>query len=289
MTLVAWLEESRVWAERALEAHVPPADGPSPRLLEALRYAVFGGGKRLRPAVARLVAAELGAADGVALRPGVALELVHTYSLVHDDLPCMDDDDLRRGRATVHVAFDEATAVLVGDALLTLAFEVLSEAPEGARMTRVLSEAVGAAGMVGGQSLDLSLSPEAGLEELRDMHLRKTAALFGAAAQMGAIAAGADEAAEQVARDYGLALGLCFQATDDLLDVTGDAATLGKTPGKDANLGRFTLVSLLGIERARQEADELAATAREAAELLGKTPGTGRAVALVGHVMARSS
>jgi farnesyl diphosphate synthase len=184
----------------------------------------------------------------------------------------MDDDDLRRGRPTVHVAYDEATAVLVGDALLTLAFEVLSDAPAAGRLAGILARAAGAAGMVGGQALDLLLPREAGLAALADMHARKTAALFGAAAEMGAAAAGAPEKLAGRAREYGLALGLCFQATDDLLDVSGDAATLGKTPGKDARLRRATLVTLLGVEGARREADRLAAEARAAAGRFGGPP-----------------
>ncbi|MEM7308118.1 MAG: polyprenyl synthetase family protein [Planctomycetota bacterium] len=291
--LAALLEESRAWADAALDALVPPAERSPTRLYEAMRYALFGGGKRLRPAVARMIARELApdgaAADAAVERPAAALELVHTYSLVHDDLPCMDDDALRRGRPTVHVAYDEATAVLVGDALLTLAFEVVAGAPDAtaAAYARVLGQAAGAAGMVGGQVLDLSLPQAAGLDALRDMHARKTAALFGAAAEMGAIAGGAGPDVRAAARDYGVAIGLCFQATDDLLDVTGDAATLGKTPGKDAALERATLVTLLGEERARDQAGALADAARGAAGRLGGSQGL--PAILVDHVLGRSA
>ena len=286
--LSGWLSEARAWAERELERALARAGDAPPRLHEALRYAVTGGGKRLRPAVVRLVGRALGAEDAALAPPAVALELVHTYSLVHDDLPCMDDDDLRRGRPTVHVAYDEATAVLVGDALLTLAFEVLSAAPaeRAGRLVAVLAAAAGGAGMVGGQVLDLTLPREAGLAALLDMHARKTAALFGAAAEMGAVAAGAGEASCAAARAYGLALGRCFQATDDLLDVTGDAATLGKTPGKDARLARATLVTLLGLEGARREAERLGAEARAAARSLG---GPEHALELVDAVLRRST
>ena len=282
--LSAWLRDSRTWADRVLERYVPPATTHPTRLYEAMRYALFGGGKRIRPALVRLVAESLGAPSEAAERPAAAIELIHTYSLIHDDLPCMDDDDLRRGRATCHVAFDEATAVLAGDALQTLAFEVLAEAPsQAALLTVLLARAAGPAGMVGGQVLDLfgggDRSP-AGFEvsserapetpgSLADVHARKTAALFRAAAEMGAVVAGGDADARQRARSYGRALGLCFQAVDDLLDVTGDAQTLGKTPGKDEILDRRTLVATVGFEEGRVRARELAAEARHFAQELG--------------------
>ena len=285
-----WLDASRAWADDVLRRVVPPADTPPRELSEALHYALFGGGKRLRPALARLVAHDLGAGDAAVQRPAAALELVHTYSLVHDDLPCMDDDDLRRGRPTVHVAYGEATAVLVGDALLTLAFEVLAGEPPrtAGPMASVLAQAAGARGMVGGQVLDLALAQDVGLEELLDMHGRKTAALFGAAAELGALAAEADPDRRGAARDFGRALGLCFQATDDLLDVTGDASALGKTPGKDAALERATLVTLLGLEGARTQAQALGEAARGAATALG-APAGGLAQGLVDFVLARTT
>jgi farnesyl diphosphate synthase/geranylgeranyl diphosphate synthase type II len=208
----------------------------------------------------------------------VALELVHTYSLVHDDLPAMDDDELRRGRPTVHVAFDEATAILVGDALLTLAFEVLGGDEHGREHARVLARAAGSRGMVGGQVLDLSLAlPDEGegereLAALEDMHRKKTAALFRAACEMGAIAAERTAERERCAA-YGEAVGLLFQAVDDLLDATGDAATLGKTPGKDAALARPSLVQALGLARAKERAAAACATARERARALASGPG----------------
>jgi geranylgeranyl pyrophosphate synthase len=258
-----------------------------------MHYALFGGGKRLRPALVRLFTRELGGSDREAEAPAAAIELVHTYSLVHDDLPAMDDDALRRGRPTVHVAFDEATAILVGDALLTLAFEVLGTAggERAGEQALVLARAAGARGMVGGQVLDLTLerAGAAAPELLLDMHARKTAALFGAACELGALASGARGAERSVrarSADFGRSLGLLFQAVDDLLDVTGDAATLGKTPGKDAALARATLVSVLGLERARQRAGELAAEARRAARELASGPGE-RAQELVEFVLAR--
>ncbi len=288
--LPRWLEESRRWTEAALEELVPGGDARPSRLHEAMRHALFGGGKRLRPALVRLVCRELGGSDNAARAPAAAVELVHTYSLVHDDLPCMDDDRLRRGRATVHVAFDEATAVLAGDALLTLAFEVLAseESPRGSELALVLARAAGSRGMVGGQVLDLTLeaAPEGALELLADMHERKTAALFEAAAEMGAIAAGAARTARTRAAAFGKALGLAFQAVDDLLDVTGDAATLGKTPGKDAALERSTLVSVLGLAHARARAEELSGAALARAGELASRRGT-EVLELVEYVLAR--
>ena len=289
--LTRWLEATRAWADAQLERFVPPAEAHPTRLAQAMRYALFGGGKRLRPAVLLLVARELGGRDEDAALPAAAIECVHTYSLVHDDLPCMDDDLLRRGRPTCHVAFDVATAVLAGDALLTLAFELLARAggARGALLSEVLARAAGADGMVGGQVLDLygatePLGRDARLAAVTDTHLRKTARLFGAAAEMGAIAAAAPDGTGRAgppeldelrrrARAFGQALGLCFQAVDDLLDVTGDAATLGKTPGKDAALARPTLVAVLGVEAARAHARALAEDARRAAADLGLSPG----------------
>ena len=262
--------------EGQLEVLLPPVEAPPSDLHAAMRHAMFPGGKRLRPMLALLGAKAVGGDLQAALRPAAGLECLHTYSLVHDDLPAMDDDALRRGRPTVHVAFDEATAILVGDALLTHAFEVLAgDEPARAREhARVLARAAGSRGMVGGQALDLSL--EVGGARTRDavegMHARKTAALFAAACEHGAIAAGRAEARAEAAR-YGGELGLLFQAVDDLLDVTGDAATLGKTPGKDAALERATLVAALGLEGARRRAEERAASLRIRAERLGSGPG----------------
>jgi len=268
-------DEARRWAEDVLERFVPAADAQPARLHRAMRYAVFGGGKRLRPALVRWSAEAFGGVCEAAERPAAAIELIHTYSLVHDDLPCMDDDALRRGRATVHVAFDEATAVLVGDALQALAFETLARAERGGELCAVLARAAGAAGMVGGQVLDLALelggrgprvpaSTGPDVDAVLDMHARKTAALFSAAAEMGAVVAGASSAERGLAATFGRALGVAFQAVDDLLDVTGDARTLGKTPGKDAALERATLVAALGVEGARARAGELGRAAREA-------------------------
>jgi len=233
-------------------------------LMAAMRHGVLNGGKRLRPFLVLETARLLGGPEDAALRVAAALECIHCYSLIHDDLPAMDDDDLRRGEPTVHVAFDEATAILAGDALLTLAFDVVSAQetvlPDQARLALInqLARASGAGGMVGGQALDLQaerVSPdEAGVVRLQAM---KTGALLRYACAAGAIASGAD--AETVARmtRFGEIIGLAFQLADDLLDVTSDAATLGKAAGKDAGRGKATLVSLYGIEAARRKLDEL--------------------------------
>jgi farnesyl diphosphate synthase len=283
-----WLDETQGWTDRALERALEDLASAPPRLLEAVCYALLGPGKRLRPALVRLVCADLGGRDEEAEVPAAAIECVHAYSLVHDDLPCMDDDDLRRGRPTCHKVFGEALAVLAGDALLTHAFGLL--AGTGARaadFARVLAAGAGHSGMVGGQVQDLAA--EAGgvsRAEVEEIHARKTAALFGAAAEMGAIAADADAAGRAAARTFGLALGRCFQATDDILDVTGDARTLGKTPGKDARVGKPTLVAVLGVEPARAEVRRLGDLARQAALAL-PSGGRGLPRAFVERVLSR--
>lgn len=267
----AWLGEARRWADALLERELGRRDLGPDRLAEAMRYALMGGGKRVRPALCRLVGEAAGGSDAAIEAGAVALECLHTYSLVHDDLPCMDDDDLRRGRATVHREYDEATAVLVGDALQTLSFEVLSAGAFGPRTgaaVQALARAAGAAGMVGGQVLDLQTEGLAtSAAEVERVHRTKTAALLGAAAELGALSGPDGDAA--AARTFGLELGLCFQALDDVLDVTGDAATLGKTPGKDAEVQKGTLVAALGLEGARDAAARHAALARDAARPLG--------------------
>ncbi|WP_394691618.1 polyprenyl synthetase family protein [Hoeflea sp.] len=252
-----------------------PLDGEIARpayLISAMRHGVLNGGKRLRPFLVIETARLLGAPEGAALRVAAALECIHCYSLVHDDLPAMDDDDLRRGQPTVHIAFDEATAILAGDALLTLAFDVIS-APETAlpaevrlRLVNALSRAAGVGGMVGGQALDLEaerVSPdEAGIVQLQAM---KTGALLRFACAAGAIAAGGDDAIVARMTRFGEIIGLAFQLADDLLDVTSDAATLGKAAGKDAARGKGTLVSLHGAPAAKQK---LAALVDEAEAVL---------------------
>lgn len=231
------------------------------RLLEAMRYAALGPGKRLRPFLVIETARLLGRADDGVVRAGAALECIHCYSLVHDDLPAMDDDDLRRGRPTTHKAFDEATAILAGDALLTIAFHILADeatdSDPAVRGTLLagLATASGIGGMAGGQMLDLA--GEAGDEEaIRTMQAMKTGALFRYACEAGAILAHTDTATRERLSRFGATLGLAFQIADDLIDVTGDAATAGKATAKDADKGKTTLVGIHGVEGARRLLDE---------------------------------
>jgi farnesyl diphosphate synthase len=241
------------------------------QLNNAMRYAVLGGGKRLRPFLVLESAGLCGIADEAALNAGAALECVHCYSLVHDDLPAMDDDDVRRGRPTVHKAFDEATAILAGDALLTLAFEILADPsthPDPAVRSALalgLARSSGRAGMAGGQMLDLE-APGRSLGEAEILRLQsmKTGALITFACEAGAILAGAGEAQRRALLDYGRALGVAFQLADDLLDVEGDAVLMGKAVAKDHSAGKATLVSLIGAEAARQRLGEMEARARDA-------------------------
>jgi farnesyl diphosphate synthase len=248
--------------EQALAAWVPE-EAPA-RLGEAMRYAVLDGGKRLRPLLVLGAAESVGGHAQAALRAGCAVELIHAYSLVHDDMPCMDNDVLRRGKPTVHVAFGEATALLAGDALQALAFELLTPAGAGipdrtqAALCRLLAQAAGQAGMAGGQAIDLAAVGKSLSEaELRQMHRLKTGALLQASVMMGAACGEPSAAARRGLEGYGRALGLAFQVVDDILDVTADSATLGKTPGKDAAQDKPTYVSLLGLERARAYSREL--------------------------------
>ena len=248
-----------------------------PRLIEAMRYATLGGGKRLRPFLTIETARALGRADDGAVRAGAAIECLHAYSLVHDDLPSMDDDDLRRGKPTVHRAFDEATAVLVGDALQALAFEILADPrtdanPETrAKLCAGLARASGLAGMVGGQMLDLLAEtlPRQAPDAIARLQAMKTGALLGFSVEAGALLAAAEAPVAAALRLYGRAIGAAFQIADDLLDAEGDEAALGKRAGKDADRGKATLVSALGIDAARGELERLIATAKEAIDRAG--------------------
>jgi len=259
------------------------ADAPLPseiarpqRLLAAMRHAMLGGGKRLRPFLLAESAALFGAAREGALLAGCALECVHGYSLVHDDLPAMDDDDLRRGRPTVHKAFDDATAILAGDALLTLAFDVMAraevhaEASVRAALVLELARAAGIGGMAGGQMLDLAAEgrfgdkQKLGETEVKTLQAMKTGALIRFAARAGAILGQADAPGRAALDRYGAAVGQAFQIADDLLDVESDAATLGKAAGKDAAAGKATLVSLLGVKGAHARLAALVAEAESA-------------------------
>jgi farnesyl diphosphate synthase/geranylgeranyl diphosphate synthase type II len=276
---------TRVEAQLAALAAARQGQGPA-RLVEAIRYALLGGGKRLRPALALASCQAHGgdASDGsLAMRFAVALEAIHTYSLVHDDLPAMDDDDLRRGRPTVHKAFDEATAILVGDALQALAFDHLlgSPDPRAARLARLLAR--GAYLMVEGQQRDVEAEGRRLSEaEVLELMRCKTGALLAAAVTGGAMAAGADADAVEPA---GQKLGLAFQVVDDLLDLTSDTTTLGKRAGKDAAAGKATLPSLLGPQAARARAERLVGEALATFDHLGQEAEPLRALAH--HLLAR--
>jgi farnesyl diphosphate synthase len=299
--LQGWSNRYLEQVEEALSRWVG-VDAPA-GLGDAMRYAVLDGGKRLRPllvlaaraAVTPADAAGQGAGyDEAALRAACAVELIHAYSLVHDDMPCMDNDVLRRGKPTVHVQFGQAQALLAGDALQALAFELLT--PEGAgvpepvqaRLCRLLAHAAGAAGMAGGQAIDLA-SVGVALDEarLRQMHRLKTGALLQGSVMMGAACGHADAAALAGLGAYGAAVGLAFQVVDDILDVTADSATLGKTAGKDAAQDKPTYVSLLGLERAQAHARELLAEAHAALAASGLRQ-THALAALADMVVSRS-
>jgi len=272
------LEAAAHDVEAMLDRLLPRAQGAEARVMEAMRYGALGGGKRFRAFLA-VQSSRLFALDGErALRVAAAIECVHAYSLVHDDLPCMDDDDMRRGKPSTHKAFDEATAVLAGDALLTLAFEILSD-PETHEDSRVradlmlgLAKAAGARGMVGGQMIDMASTGAGGGEEigigpLTRLHQLKTGALIAYACEAGAILGHASLSARQSLHAYAHDLGLAYQIADDLLDEKGDEAALGKTPGKDKSQGKATFLTILGAERAEAQAQLLADQAAQHLEM----------------------
>lgn len=281
----ALLARAVTLADAALEQWLPLATAWPGRLHEAMRYSVFAGGKRLRPALV-LGAAEAsgGRADDPRTAAGMAaVELLHTYTLVHDDLPAMDDDDLRRGRPTCHKAFNEATAILAGDALQTLAFAACASISAAA--VTDLAEAAGSRGVVGGQQEDLDAEGQpldtgaGGRERLLRIHRGKTAALLRASCLLGAHAAQAEPAAHTALRSFGESLGLAFQIADDVLDATASAEVLGKTPGKDAAQGKLTWVTLHGLDAARAEARQHADAACDALSSFGTRGETLRALA----------
>lgn len=268
-----WTRERTERIERVLERILPPAREPARTLHEAMRYATLGGGKRVRALLA-YAAAELADADPAdADRVAAAVELIHAYSLIHDDLPCMDDDALRRGKPTVHVAFGEATALLAGDALQSLAFGTLARASGGraADACARLADAAGSRGMAGGQAIDLAATgTKQDASVLAAMHRLKTGALIGAAVRLGAHCGRVLSPVETRALDRFVdAAGLAFQVIDDVLDVEGTAATLGKTPGKDAAQGKPTFVSALGLAGAKAQAERLRLAAQAALEPFG--------------------
>ena len=270
-SLADWARAHQQRIERVLEQALPGEDAVAARLASAMRYATLGGGKRMRPLLV-YAAAEAAAGSPEAADPrAAAVELIHAYSLVHDDLPCMDDDSLRRGKPTCHVAFDEATALLAGDALQSLAFAVLARSGPGAGTAcGVLAEAAGCLGMAGGQQLDLDATGTAlGADSLAQLHAMKTGALIRAAVRLGA-QGGAIGGADQAALDrYAVAAGLAFQVVDDVLDVEGSSASLGKTAGKDAAQRKATFVTLHGVDGARREAERLRREAHAALAPLG--------------------
>ena len=269
-----WLSAHSTRTESALESLLDSDQTTPKRLHEAMRYAAQGGGKRIRPLLV-YAAGSLGGAKAEALdAAAVAIECIHAYSLVHDDLPCMDDDDLRRGRPTVHKAYDEATALLVGDALQTRAFEVLAKAQceidVRLLMISSLAAASGSRGMAGGQAIDLdSVGKKLDLVGLKQMHAMKTGALLSCAVQLGGIAAHLNPTQMTCLKNYSQALGLAFQIVDDVLDATVDSQTLGKTAGKDAANDKPTYVTLMGLDYAQKQAKQLQAEAIASLEIFG--------------------
>jgi len=268
-----WSAQQLAAVEQALSRWVAsPADAPAPAGLgDAMRYAVLDGGKRLRPLLVLAACEAVSGNAQAALRSACAVELIHAYSLVHDDMPCMDNDVLRRGKPTVHVKFGQARALLAGDALQALAFELLTpddgsvDAQVQARLCRMLAQAAGFLGMAGGQAIDLaSVGRPLTSAQLHEMHRLKTGALLQASVMMGAACGAAAQAApkaQSALRAYGAAVGLAFQVVDDILDVTADSATLGKTAGKDAAQDKPTFVSLLGLQSSKDYAQQLLAQA----------------------------
>jgi geranylgeranyl diphosphate synthase type II len=282
MTLEDYLQSRRALVDRVLDASLPPADTRPSVIHEAMRYAVLGGGKRIRPIIALAAAEACGAHVGPLLRPIAALELIHTYSLVHDDLPPLDNDDLRRGRKTTHVVYGEAMGILTGDALLTEAFSWLAKPIEGldaAHQLRAVGEvamAVDSTGMIGGQVADIiheraheePHDREELLEFLAYIHHNKTGKLLTASVVLGGLLANAPDEQVEALRRYGNATGLAFQIVDDILDLEETAATLGKTAGKDLAQGKLTWPALLGMDAAREEVGRLLGVAVENAGMI---------------------
>jgi geranylgeranyl pyrophosphate synthase len=298
MNLQRLLDHERKAVDRALESIVSPVTRWPERLHRAMAYAVLAGGKRVRPILARLSHQAAGADPDVITEAACGLELIHTYSLVHDDLPAMDDDSLRRGQPTVHVAFDEATAILAGDALMAEGFLLLASRPEGAEWavrraaaTALVAEAISARGMAGGQMADMEatgqiegevVDPELTLERI---HRTKTGCLIRASVEFGAVLAGVEDRSDFVR--YGEGLGLAFQVSDDVLDAVGTADEIGKTPGKDADSGKLTYVTLYGLDAARAKLAELEAELIEVATSIEGDDGPLSAIAT--YVIQRSN
>jgi geranylgeranyl diphosphate synthase, type II len=293
-SLSARIESYRARIEEVLDRCLGLPDARTERLRDAMRYSTLGGGKRLRPALVYLTGESLGAALTDLDAPAAAVELIHVYSLVHDDLPAMDDDDLRRGRPTCHRAFDEATAILVGDALQAMAFSVLADDSLGnllpairLSMIRTLARAAGTAGMAGGQAVDLAAVGQIlSVDAVENMHRRKTGALIEGSVLLGAIGAGISSGVDYRALEqFGAEIGLAFQIQDDILDVEGDAAVLGKTTGADAALSKPTYPSTVGLPAARDRARDLRDRAIAALTPLG--PRSAPLVELAQFVVSR--
>ncbi|MBL8480379.1 MAG: polyprenyl synthetase family protein [Sterolibacteriaceae bacterium] len=278
MEFPTWMSAIQRRTESALDAALPAADLSPARLHQAMRYSVLGGGKRVRPLLCHAAGAIFGADEKVLDAPAIAVELIHAYSLVHDDMPCMDDDVLRRGKPTCHVEFDEATALLVGDALQTLAFQVLAERLPGIsaarqiEMMHLLAVASGSRGMAGGQAIDLAaVGRELDIGELEYMHIHKTGALIRAAVLLGAhCGEAAPDAMERLGR-FANRIGLLFQVVDDILDAEASTATLGKTAGKDAAQNKPTYVNFLGVKEAKAMAAKLRQDAHDALAPFGNS------------------
>jgi geranylgeranyl diphosphate synthase type II len=291
--LESYLAERRDIVDKAMASRLPAADTRPRKLHEAIRYTVLSGGKRLRPILCTAAAETAGDSWQPALIPALAIEALHTYSLVHDDLPCMDNDDLRRGKPTLHRAYGDAIALLAGDALLTLAFDWMAsiEAPPPYRPNRLsveLASAAGSEGMIGGQAEDIMSEGREADEDLLDyIHSNKTGALIRACVRIGCIVAGGGEVELDALSRYGSAVGLAFQIADDILNAVSTPEQLGKPAGSDVARRKATSVQLLGLDVARHRAEELAGTARDALDVFGERAAP--LIALADHIVKRVS
>lgn len=274
-----YLEKQKARVEATLLELIPAKDLYPVRLHEAMHYSLFSGGKRLRPILVMAAATALEGKEDVVIRPACALECIHAYSLIHDDLPALDDDDLRHGIATCHKEYDESTAILAGSALLTTAFEILSSFPEGnahslsrTQALHIVAQAIGSDGMIGGQFIDLAAAGEEFTEEeITYIHLHKTGALISAALQIGAVYSGAPDTAVDILKSVGMKIGLAFQIADDILNVEGDAELLGKATGSDEELQKATYPSLFGLDASKEKARELVTEAIDTLSVWGDT------------------
>lgn len=279
MDAESFLKERGAQVEAALEEYIDTWEDAPEKLVEAIRYALFAGGKRLRPAIVLEAAKVCGGNPDDAMPVACAMEMIHTYSLVHDDLPAMDDDDLRRGKPTVHKAYDEAIAILVGDALLTMAFDVAAQTGN-AQLIKIIARAAGVSGMVGGQFIDLA-SEGKSLEaaELQHLHQCKTGALISASLECGAVLADASQEQSNAMLEYGFNLGLAFQITDDILDVSGDEKSIGKPVGSDEARNKSTYPAFMGLEKAEAMARMVTKSAIKSLHIFGPEAENLRALA----------